>query len=431
MSCLVPQFKCPPDIFAVKFRSQSHLHTSKRTEGIDFQTNCALITTPPPTSVIDFEKLKLSSSLEAAIPNSSLNDGSWIERTSALKTALLDLEKIPSLDAYPVPLASDQTWTYVGGIGSPSQVLDKESLLTSEEAIIAAAASEALALAKAAVQVAKDAAVIINNRKSIKPNGAETGTLPIVEASSVGKNGTTKLHWSGRDCSSMHEESDDVEPAAEELEILEVQLSENITVRSKRQTERKDRRTRAAEKMSATTILPLKSSTSSARKKRSPVQEIDHSDPLRYLRGITTSSKLLNASEEQELSKGIQVLLKLERLHEELKKRFDGGEPTFSQWASAAGVDQKTLRKQLNHGTLCKDRMIKSNLRLVVSIAKNYQGCGMNLQDLVQEGCRGLVRGAEKFDASKGFKFSTYAHWWIKQAVRKSLSDHSRTIRLP
>lgn len=61
-----------------------------------------------------------------------------------------------------------------------------------------------------------------------------------------------------------------------------------------------------------------------------------------------------------------------------------GGEPTFAQWAAAAGVDQKTLRKRLNYGRLCKDKMIKSNIRLVISIAKNYQGAGMNLQDLVQ-----------------------------------------------
>ncbi|XP_022845401.1 RNA polymerase sigma factor sigB-like [Olea europaea var. sylvestris] len=106
------------------------------------------------------------------------------------------------------------------------------------------------------------------------------------------------------------------------------------------------------------------------------------------------------------------------------------GQLTFAQWAAAVGVDQKTLRERLNYGILCKDKMIKSNIRLVISIAKNYQGVGMNLQDLVQEGCRGLVRGAEKFDASKGLKFSIYAHWWIKQAVRKSLSDQSRTIQL-
>lgn len=79
----------------------------------------------------------------------------------------------------------------------------------------------------------------------------------------------------------------------------------------------------------------------------------------------------------------MQVLLKLERLQEELIQRF-GGEPTLAQWAAAAGVDQKTLRQQINYGIICKDKMIKSNIRLVISIAKNYQGAGMNLQDLVQ-----------------------------------------------
>ncbi|KAL7120750.1 hypothetical protein ACP275_02G140900 [Erythranthe tilingii] len=223
-------------------------------------------------------------------------------------------------------------------------------------------------------------------------------------------------------------ESDDAEePSAEELELLDLQLSSSIAVRSKRQIERKVRRGRAAEKAAAN-VVSVKSGSS--KKKRSPVQEVDYSDPLRYLRATTSSTRLLTASEEQVLSEGIQVLLKLERLQVELIERF-GGEPSYSQWAAAAGVDQKTLREQINYGILCKDKMIKSNIRLVISIAKNYQGAGMNLQDLVQEGCRGLVRGAEKFDATKGFKFSTYAHWWIKQAVRKSLSDQSRTIRLP
>ena len=79
----------------------------------------------------------------------------------------------------------------------------------------------------------------------------------------------------------------------------------------------------------------------------------------------------------------VQDLLKLETLHEELAQRC-GAEPTFAQWAAAAGVDQKTLRKRLNYGTLSKDKMIMSNIRLVISIARNYQGAGMNLQDLVQ-----------------------------------------------
>ena len=79
----------------------------------------------------------------------------------------------------------------------------------------------------------------------------------------------------------------------------------------------------------------------------------------------------------------MQDLLKLEKLQEELAERCDD-QPTFAQWADAAGVDQKTLRKRLNYGIFCKDKMIKSNIRLVISIAKNYQGAGLNLQDLVQ-----------------------------------------------
>lgn len=79
----------------------------------------------------------------------------------------------------------------------------------------------------------------------------------------------------------------------------------------------------------------------------------------------------------------IQDLLKLEKLQEDLTERC-GAQPTFAQWAAVAGVDQKTLRKRLNYGMFCKDKMIKSNIRLVISIAKNYQGAGMNLQDLVQ-----------------------------------------------
>lgn len=79
----------------------------------------------------------------------------------------------------------------------------------------------------------------------------------------------------------------------------------------------------------------------------------------------------------------MQVLLRLEKIHKELSERY-GGEPSFMQWAVAAGVNQTTLRRQIHYGTFCKDKMIKSNVRLVVSIAKKYIGTGMNFQDLVQ-----------------------------------------------
>ncbi|CAL5398330.1 unnamed protein product [Camellia sinensis] len=420
MSCLLPQFKCPPDTFS--FHSKTHTTTllSKSREPISLRTQCILSTTSAPSSTTT--------------------------------TTVLDLEKLRlmSLEAHSNPAAADRPWTYIGAIGLPTEAnfgvsLAKESLLTSEDAIIAAAAAEAVALAKAAVKVAKEAAIMVGYNSYTKLDGKpeiipteggtllfdraqfrETGLVGVAVGPREGENGF------GENFSLQFpiKEADDLEPMHEELELLEEQISNSIAVRSSRQTERKARRTKAAEKAAANVVSVKSGSTS--RKKRASLQDIDYSDPLRYLRGTTSTSRLLTATEEHELSGGIQGLdlLKLERLQGELVERC-GGQPTFAQWAAAADVDQRTLRKRLDYGSLCKDKMIKSNIRLVISIAKNYQGAGMNLQDLVQEGCRGLVRGAEKFDASKGFKFSTYAHWWIKQAVRKFLSDQSRTIRLP
>lgn len=415
MSCLLPQFKCPPDTFS----THPKLHIlSKNREAIYFRVQCALSTTSPPLS------------------------------TST--TAVLDIEKLrlPSLESHSNSVAAHRPWTYIGVVGPPTEAnfeatLARETLLTSEEAVIAAAAAEAVALAKAAVKVAKDAAQLVGKNNSAKSetkpvsflSGDDTSQfrrIQFTETERIGILGDSVGAEIGMvDDNSLQdvtEDSDDLEPTLEELELLEAEFSKSIVVRSNRQVERKARRARAAEKASAGVVSVRSGSTS--RRKRVSLQEVDYSDPLRYLRGTTSTSRLLTATEELELSEGIQDLLKLEKLQEDLEERF-GVKPTFAQWAAAAGVDQKTLRRRTNYGIRCKDKMIKSNIRLVISIAKNYQGAGMNIQDLVQEGCRGLVRGAEKFDASKGFKFSTYAHWWIKQAVRKSLSDQSRTIRLP
>ena len=104
----------------------------------------------------------------------------------------------------------------------------------------------------------------------------------------------------------------------------------------------------------------------------------------------------------------------------------------MGQFSMLSADEEIKLANRIAEGDQsAKNALVEANLRLVVSLARHYQGCGLSYQDLIQEGNIGLIKAAEKFDVSKGFRFSTYASWWIKQALSRAIADQSRTIRIP
>ena len=140
--------------------------------------------------------------------------------------------------------------------------------------------------------------------------------------------------------------------------------------------------------------------------------------------------RLLRPDEEIELARKIADLLYLEELAAQFESD-NGREPDNKEWAALVEMPLIRFRRRLMLGRRAKEKMVQSNLRLVVSIAKKYMNRGLSFQDLIQEGSLGLIRAAEKFDHEKGYKFSTYATWWIRQAITRAIADQSRTIRLP
>jgi RNA polymerase sigma factor (RpoD-like family) len=139
---------------------------------------------------------------------------------------------------------------------------------------------------------------------------------------------------------------------------------------------------------------------------------------------------LLKPDEEVELARRVRFLEEVKDLQAALEEQLSHS-ASKSEVASKFDLNEKQLESRLYQGRVAKRKMIRSNLRLVVSIAKRYLNRGVPFLDLIQEGAMGLNRATEKFDPDKGYKFSTYAYWWIRQAITRAIANDARTIRLP
>ena len=139
---------------------------------------------------------------------------------------------------------------------------------------------------------------------------------------------------------------------------------------------------------------------------------------------------LLTHEQEIVFGKKVQKMMELLEAKQKLTKQLQR-EPTHQEWAKFVNLTEVELSQAMRQGHRAKQRMIEANLRLVVAIAKKYQKRQMEFLDLIQEGTLGLERGVEKFDPMRGYKFSTYAYWWIRQAITRAIAQQARTIRLP
>ena len=183
------------------------------------------------------------------------------------------------------------------------------------------------------------------------------------------------------------------------------------------------------------------------------VDLLSHEEELTLARQVQRRERLLLERRKlAEASPELAGLIELEESRQRLASQL-GHWPSQHQWAEASGQAVPELREALrrgheawaeqshqsvadlkqtlHHGRRARDRMIQANLRLVVAVAKKYQQRGMELLDLVQEGTLGLERAVEKYDPTRGFRFSTYAYWWIRQGITRAIATQSRTIRLP
>ncbi|RCV39845.1 hypothetical protein SETIT_9G002700v2 [Setaria italica] len=202
-----------------------------------------------------------------------------------------------------------------------------------------------------------------------------------------------------------------------------------VFVRSKRLLERRSKKRKVPRALSNDVLCSVVNS----KKKEKPKKfgrVLDPDEPFKLFLRDRETTEFLTAKEEKQMFSQIQNLMKLEEAQRKLEVQC-GREPTVAEWAAAVGMSCRELQSSIRIGRRCREKMARSNFRLVIHVARKYEGYGLDIQDLVQDGCCGLMKTFEKFNPSKGCRFPTYAYWWIRQSIKKSIFKNSRLIRLP
>lgn len=206
------------------------------------------------------------------------------------------------------------------------------------------------------------------------------------------------------------------------------QIKEETTVRSKKLLERQSKKRKIPKKPRDFDFEITSSIDEDISKKID--KGLDSSDPLRLFLWGPETKQLLTIKEEKDLFVQIQDVKRVEDVKQRLQAQFNR-EPTLVEWAQAVGMSCHVLQSCLHSGKRSREKVVCANFRLVIHIARQYEGKGLNIQDLLQEGSRGLMKSVDKFKPRVGCRFPTYAYWWIRQSIRKAIFQNSRTIRLP
>lgn len=177
--------------------------------------------------------------------------------------------------------------------------------------------------------------------------------------------------------------------------------------------------------MGFTIPAKLQGKTKKGKFKVDPLQDFISS----FLRP-TNGCGMFTKDQERGFTRQMRICQSLEKARRELRGRF-GHDPSYKVWARSVHLSTNELISMVNNGELARNKMLYSHLLLVLGVAKHYQNLGVDTNDLIQEGSKGLLRGLEKFDHRKGCKLSTYVHWWIRQGMTRAIAEHSRLLRVP